>query len=194
MSVRDERQRTGLRIAACLSIALGGMAAHSGTADDVYRFIDERGIPHFSNVPVDSRYRLFLHSAATLGFDSTAHPPAAILFAQPIVERGHEFTASVMFSSPERVHGWLEIGFDPAALTLRAVGMTYETPQPGRVRLLLTREQAAFSVDLHFEVNVQAPAHTSIELVQASMTTVNDRNVLPIVADVIPIAISSLVR
>jgi hypothetical protein len=187
-------QSVRLLAAACLSIALAGLAVRSGAADDVYRFIDERGIPRFSNVPVDSRYRLFLHSAALLGSDSIAAPPTVILFAPPIVERGGEFAMSVIFSSSEAVRGWIELGFDPGALMLKAVNMEHDMPQAGRVRLLLGRAGIAFSADLHFQVNARPPEQTSVELLQASFITVNDRTVSLSVADAVPIAISSLTR
>jgi hypothetical protein len=191
---RHMMQSARLLVAACLSIALAGMAVRSEAADDVYRFIDERGIPHFSNVPLDSRYRLFLQSAALLGSDAIAAPPTVILFAPPIVERGEEFAMSVIFSSSEAVRGWIELGFDPGALMLKAVNMQYDTPQAGRVRLLLRRAGTAFSADLQFQVNARPPEQTSIEFLQASFTTANDRMVSPSIGDAIPIAISSLTR
>ena len=186
--------RRDLGVSVCLALALGMLGRQSDAADDIYRFIDERGSAHLSNVPSDPRYRLFLRSAVTPAFNATTEPSALILFAPPIVERGEEFAASVIFSSPVAVRGWLEISFDPAVLTLRTVGMEHETTQAGTVRLRLVREQAAFSADLRFAANARAPEQTTIALAQTSLTTVDNRSVLPTVADVIPIAISSLVR
>jgi hypothetical protein len=45
--------------------------------DEVHRFIDERGVAHFSNVPADPRYRLFFQAIAAPGSDSTAAASAA---------------------------------------------------------------------------------------------------------------------
>jgi len=109
-------------------------------------------------------------------------------------ERGQEFAVSMMFSSSEPVHGWMEIGFDLAALTLLSAGMEYETLQGGRLRLRLERAQSVFSAEMRFLANAAAPGQTSIELVQAYLSTVNDRGVLPTVADGTTIAISSLSR
>jgi len=30
---------------------------------EIYRFVDEKGVAHFTNIPVDSRYKLFLHDS-----------------------------------------------------------------------------------------------------------------------------------
>jgi hypothetical protein len=45
--------------AALLLAALAAPAASHGAAsgDRLYYFLDERGVPHFSNVPADARYR-----------------------------------------------------------------------------------------------------------------------------------------
>lgn len=193
-SWRELRERRCVvRVGLCLFFALG-VPGPTHATDEIYRFIDERGIPHFSNAPSDSRYRLFLRSASAAGFDSTADAPAVILFAPPVVDRAKEFAVSVIFSSSAPVHGWLEIGFDPAALTLLAVGMDHESLQVGRVRLWWSSGQTAFSTDLHFMASPQAPEQTSIEVMEASLTTVNHRSILPSVAEATPIAISSLAR
>jgi hypothetical protein len=184
-----------VRVTACLCwFSCAAIASNLATAEDIYYFDDERGIGHFSNVPSDPRYQLLLRFSTPRRPDRSSNSAAVVLFAPPIVAPGNQFVVNVMFSSPASVHGWLEIGFDPVALTLRAVSMNYETPQAGRMRLLLAREQAAFSADLHFEANAQASEQTSIEVVQTSLSTVNGRSLLPSVAEIAPIAISSLVR
>jgi soluble lytic murein transglycosylase-like protein len=45
-----------LRLVVALLAAGGGELAHA----DIYSFVDESGVTHFTNVPVDARYRLLL--------------------------------------------------------------------------------------------------------------------------------------
>ena len=44
------------------TLAVLCQAAHA--ADEVYFFVDEHGLLHFSNVPHDPRYRLWLSGSA----------------------------------------------------------------------------------------------------------------------------------
>ncbi len=51
-----------IRRCAGLFAVLGLLAASSSAlaaSETLYHFVDERGIPHFSNVPLDKRYRPF---------------------------------------------------------------------------------------------------------------------------------------
>jgi soluble lytic murein transglycosylase-like protein len=48
--------RTSLRIAALLALLLGASGG-AARAEQVYRYVDERGVLHLSNVPADQRYR-----------------------------------------------------------------------------------------------------------------------------------------
>jgi len=45
-----------LRLAVTVLAAAAGGVAHA----DIYSFVDGAGVTHFSNVPVDNRYRLLL--------------------------------------------------------------------------------------------------------------------------------------
>jgi hypothetical protein len=64
--VNIQAEKAGLilmrgRIARLIA-GLGLMAAASGAmaaSETLYYFVDDRGIPHFTNVPVDARYRPF---------------------------------------------------------------------------------------------------------------------------------------
>ena len=75
--VRDALPRRGLRVTACLCFALRVVVGDSAVAEEIHSFVDERGVPHFSNVPADPRYRLFLQAKAAAGSDPTAAASAA---------------------------------------------------------------------------------------------------------------------
>jgi hypothetical protein len=64
--VNTQVQKAGLTLMrgrmARLLAGMGLMAAVSGAmaaSETLYYFVDDRGIPHFTNVPVDARYRPF---------------------------------------------------------------------------------------------------------------------------------------
>jgi soluble lytic murein transglycosylase len=44
-----------------------GLLLVKPTSAEIYRYVDENGVVHFSNVPVDSRYRLFLRGSKPPG-------------------------------------------------------------------------------------------------------------------------------
>ena len=49
-----------------LSIFMLGLFITEPTYGDIYRYVDENGVVHFTNVPVDSRYQLFLSTGKPL--------------------------------------------------------------------------------------------------------------------------------
>ena len=56
------RPATGSLVRSMISVVVLGCvcsaSAHAGTARAVYRFVDDRGVVHFSNAPADRRYEL----------------------------------------------------------------------------------------------------------------------------------------
>ena len=49
-----------LKNLACITILSICLLHFSPAAADIYRYVDEKGTVHFSNVPTDSRYRLYV--------------------------------------------------------------------------------------------------------------------------------------
>src|SRR5262245_38226339 len=100
--LRRNRRSPGYhRVMAYLCLAFCAVDGRPGAADEIRYFVDERGVPHFSNVPADRRYRYVLPSTAAPrsdpragppeavpGLNETAGPPAVSIFAPPIVKRG----------------------------------------------------------------------------------------------------------
>ena len=118
------------RLTAGLCLALCAVGGQSGAADEIHYFADERGVHHFSNVPADPRYRPYLRATAEAGVIAAPDRPSVILFAPPLVAPGSEFAANVLLAAPADVYGWVDITFDPAALTLGAVSVEHGCPQP----------------------------------------------------------------
>jgi hypothetical protein len=93
-----------------------------------------------------------------------------ILFAPPLVAPGSEFTANVLLAAPADVYGWVDITFDPAALTLGAVSVEHELPSANIVRVKVTAGPSAdFSAELHFRANTSRISSTNIGLGEADL-------------------------
>jgi hypothetical protein len=168
----NEHLRCALRAAACLCLALCAVGGWSVAADEIHYFRDERGVAHFSNVPADPRYRPYLRATAEAGINATTDRPSVILFAPPLVAPGSEFAANVVLAAPADVYGWVDIAFDPAALTLGAVSVEHELPSANIVRLKVDGGPSAdFSAELHFRANASRISSTNIGLGEAALKT-----------------------
>jgi soluble lytic murein transglycosylase-like protein len=110
-----------------LLAAVAGGAAHA----DIYSFIDDAGVTHFTNVPVDSRYRLLL---ATPPEERAARPEnwlAKSAAFEPYIERAARSQAV----HPELVRAVIvvESAFNPHAVSRRgAVGLMQLRPATAR--------------------------------------------------------------
>ena len=93
-----------------------------------------------------------------------------ILFAPPLVAPGSEFAANVLLAAPADVYGWVDITFDPAALTLGAVSVEHELPSANVVRVKVDGGPSAdFSAELHFRANAPRISSTNIGLGEAAL-------------------------
>jgi hypothetical protein len=178
-----------------MCLALVAVAGRSGAADRIYYFLDERGVAHFSNVPADPRYRLFLRSTTEPSPDANGVSPEVIVFAPPMVDRGSEFSVTILLAGSSAVQGWLEFSFDTAVLTLLSATSQHDAPEPGRVRLRVPGDMSTpFSADLHFRASATASDATSIDLMQTSLITANGESVVANTPAAALVAISSFDR
>ena len=174
LDVTGERMRLArnLRLIAHLPLALCGIVAAPSLAGEIYYFADESAVPHFSNVPADPRYRPYLRTTAEAGISATADRPSVILFAPPLVAPGSEFAATVLLAAPADVYGWVDITFDPAALTLGAITVEHELPSAGVVRLKVNGGASAeFSAELQFRAKQARISSTDIGLGEVALKT-----------------------
>ena len=157
---------------ACLCLALWAVSGRSEAADEIHYFADERGVPHFSNVPADPRYRLYLRDSVEPVAEAIAARPSLIMFAPPLVAPGSEFAVNVLLATPVNVHGWVEIAFDAAALTLVGASVEHEAPSANVARLkIYGGPTAEFSAELHFRASASRSSPTSIALAHAALET-----------------------
>src|SRR6202521_4479804 len=116
-----------LRLAMTLLAAAAGGVAHA----DIYSFVDATGVTHFSNVPVDARYRLLLAAPAEA---PTGHPGkwlAKSALYDPMIQRAARSAAV----RPELVRAVIvvESAFNPRALSKRgAQGLMQLRPSTAR--------------------------------------------------------------
>jgi hypothetical protein len=168
-TVRPRRQT---RVAARLCFALCVVGGRWAAADEIHYFVDERGVSHFSNVPADPRYRLYLRDSVEPAVEATGDRPSVILFAPPLVAPGSEFGVNVLLSAPANVYGWVDITFDSAALTLRSVSVEHEVPSANVVRVKVSGGPSAdSSAELHFRANASRISSTNIGLGEAALKT-----------------------
>lgn len=127
--------RAGPGMAFCLWLGL--LSCSEGWADNIYAFVDDAGITHFSNVPQDRRYRLFLRSPES----GLPAPPGAVGRPPSLPQRRLEFVRQVSQASvagqvpPALVHAVIstESGYNPNALSRKgAMGLMQLMPDTAR--------------------------------------------------------------
>ncbi len=117
----------GLRLAMMLFAA----AACGGARADIYSFVDASGVTHFSNVPVDSRYRLLLATPVAERPEQPGKWLARSADYDPLIERAARAAAL----RPELVRAVIvvESAFNPRAVSKRgAQGLMQLKPGTAR--------------------------------------------------------------
>jgi soluble lytic murein transglycosylase-like protein len=114
-----------------MAVALLAAAAGSVARADIYSFVDSAGVTHFTNVPVDGRYRLLL---ATPPEERKARPENWVGKSSEF-DRLIERAAHSHSVSPELVRAVIlvESAFNPKAVSSRgAVGLMQLLPATAR--------------------------------------------------------------
>jgi soluble lytic murein transglycosylase-like protein len=120
--------------AACLPPLLLSLLAVSVAAPapaDIYSFVDGLGVTHFSNVPVDGRYRLLLATPPEARAAPTENWLAKSASFEPLIQRA----ARLQAVRPELVRAVIvvESAFNPRAVSRRgAVGLMQLRPATAR--------------------------------------------------------------
>lgn len=116
-----------LRVVVALLAAGGGELAYA----DIYSFVDSSGVTHFTNVPVDGRYRLLLASPP----EERAERPEGWLAKSAEFDPYIERAARSQSVHPELVRAVIvvESAFNPHAVSKRgAVGLMQLRPATAR--------------------------------------------------------------
>ena len=121
------RGRPTVTLAVMLTVATWGGVAHA----DIYRFVDEAGVVHFSNVPADSRYSLYIVTPVTHAAERAADSPQRAQHYDPMIQRAAHAAAV----RPELVRAVIavESAFDAGAVSKRgAIGLMQLKPETAR--------------------------------------------------------------
>lgn len=119
------------------ALCVGMLAALCGGAcrADIYEYSDAQGVAHFSNVPVDSRYRLLIASDKPLNTGKYAAKARGWLTKALNYDPLIEAAASANTVNPALIRALIvvESGFNPRALSKRgAVGLMQLLPATAR--------------------------------------------------------------
>jgi hypothetical protein len=142
------------------------------TAETLYYFLDEKGVPHFSNHPLDTRYRPL--AAAVPGGDAPpAGPgPELAISAPDQAALGDMFEISLTLPEPAAATGYVELSFDPEALALTAISVEASVTEPGKVRIELNLDPAQPDqtlASLSFQAVAHQPTEASIQITQLEL-------------------------
>jgi soluble lytic murein transglycosylase-like protein len=116
-----------IRLAAALLVCAGAGVAHA----DIFSFVDDAGVTHFSNVPVDGRYHLLLATPSEESPEKPGKWLAKSASYDPLIERAAR-SASLR---PELVRAVIvvESAFNPRAVSKRgAIGLMQLKPSTAR--------------------------------------------------------------
>jgi soluble lytic murein transglycosylase len=83
--------KAGAALGFVLALALFLAPAAWGTGTDIYRFVDEKGVSHFTNTPPDDRYSIFLRSGAPRSQEAPASNQFDPLIYEAVQETGLDF-------------------------------------------------------------------------------------------------------
>lgn len=164
-------------VCATVLAALTLVAGTARSAQGVYHFQDESGVPHFSDVRVDERYR-------QLTMSNVAAPEPAP------ASRNEQCGASLCLGVPEQVRpgellpvtvrldlaaareGWVELGFDPAVLACRGAGASTGSEIAGRLRLRVSHVPGQpFAARLECATLARDPTFSELRILAANLNS-----------------------
>jgi hypothetical protein len=169
----------GCGIACAALLIAQAVAAH---AEALYHFIDEHGVPHFSNQPLDPRYRLLGAEEPSTARSSAATQAQVSITAPEQATLGEMFDVSLSISQPPAGAGYLELSFDPEVIALQAISVDASITEPGKVHIDLNLQpgQAGQTLaNLSFQAVAPAPTEAGLQVSQLELAN-SKGEVLPI--------------
>jgi soluble lytic murein transglycosylase-like protein len=112
-------------------IMLCAAATHVPAQADIYSFVDNAGVTHFSNVPADARYRLMLVTPPPEDAERAGQWLSQAVRFEPLIRRAAQAAAV----RPELVRAVIvvESAFNPHAVSKRgAIGLMQLRPETAR--------------------------------------------------------------
>jgi len=135
------------RVLAGFSVAL--LLAAATARADIYSFVDENGVTHFTNVPDDARFQVLLHSAPEVS-EAGSRISEAMLARSAEYDSIIEMAAEQSSVQPELLRAVIvvESGFDPDALS-KAGARGLMQLMPATARAYGVRDAADPSQNVH---------------------------------------------
>ena len=149
---------------------------------------------HFSNVPLDSRYRPV--AAADIDRPGTAkreHWPdlPLVLDAPGSLGSPEPLVVSVSIPGSAGVRGTIDVDFDPKVLAFLACTDDAGLVRPGHLRLYVSPGVAsAYSAQIQFDPISAAPGVVQVQLVEARLETDNGDPIQPVLPPARSVVIS----
>ena len=161
-------------IAGALAVILGNCPAAVGAEETLYHFLDEQGVPHFSNQPIDPRYLPLTPGGGTDAARSGTQAAAAEVQITAPEQAALGETFDVVLSLPQALpgSGFVELAFDPEAISLQAISVDASVSEPGRVRIDVTLDVATpgqVLASLSFQAVASAPTQVSLQVTQMEL-------------------------
>jgi soluble lytic murein transglycosylase-like protein len=129
----NSKMSRACQLASCVGILLAAYA--SAAQADVFAYTDERGVTHFSNVPVDGRYQLLIASPPEERSSSKPSKPHDWLAESVAYDAFIEMAALKHTVHPALIRAVIaaESGFNPRAVSKRgAIGLMQLLPETAR--------------------------------------------------------------
>jgi hypothetical protein len=145
-------------------------AVHGSAQEKLYHFTDEHGVPHFSNQPIDPRYKLVSPAGAAAATPGAA--TAVDLVAPDQAALGEMFDVTISLANAIPGAGYLELSFDPETLSLQAISVDANLTEPGKVRIDLrldATQPAQTLASLSFQAVASEPTQASIQVTQLEL-------------------------
>jgi hypothetical protein len=158
---------------ALFAVILAMHTAYATAVETLYHFRDEHGVPHFSNLPLEPRYRP-LGSAGEAVQGEPRQPPAEVNLTGPDhATLGDTFEVTISMATTQPGSGHLELTFDPDTISLQAISVDASVTEPGKVRIELNLAPGAEEqtlANLSFQAVAQEPTRASIQVTQLELT------------------------
>jgi hypothetical protein len=145
-------------------------------ADTLYHFTDERGVPHYSNQPLESRYRLLAPAGAAQSMQEAGQASAAELKMsapeQAVLGDVFEVTLSIAQARTAAGAGYLELSFDPETLALQAISVEASITEPGKLRIEVQLDGAQPEqtlANMSFQAVAAEPTQAAIQVTQLEL-------------------------
>jgi hypothetical protein len=155
----------------CAMLCIGTAAR---AAETLYWFVDEHGVPHFSNQPADPRYKPLQSAEPVRARQPGASAVEVDITAPDQASLGEMFEVTLSVGRPPAGTGYVELSFDPEALSLQAISVDASLTEPGRVRIdvrLDPGQPGQTLANLSFQAVAALPTQAALQVTQLELFT-----------------------